>query len=154
MGDNQRGYKYYPDTGFRHKFCIGVHLNVIWTNRIINMADRIEINITTGERTAIPIDDTWILANRSSYLELAWDGGTNTLSAQLKTPLLTDDSRDNVSAVETWIITVGDIEPREISTDSNGQWSQVIPFVDNEQYTVFAERHGTPSNIVIIQDGV
>jgi hypothetical protein len=118
------------------------------------MADRIEINITTGERTAIPIDDTWILANRSSYLELAWDGGTNTLSAQLKTPLLTDDSRDNVLAVETWLITVGDIEPREISTDSNGQWSQVIPFVDNEQYTVFAERHGTPSNIVIIQDGV
>lgn len=119
------------------------------------MADRIVMDLSTREETVVAVDDTWIIANKSRWLELSWDGGTNTLSAQLKTPELTDLSRNDVSEVETWTVTIGETEV-EIATDANGQWNDTLEFADPaQQLTVYAAFEGVrSSNEIIVQDGV
>lgn len=118
------------------------------------VATRIEVNSQTGQAIEIAIDDAWLLSQRSNYLLLSWDGATNTLSAQLQTPILTSALRDDVLEVSTWRLQIGDII-EAIETDINGQWSNTIQFANDEPYNVYAlPRNEGKSNEVTIQDGI
>ncbi len=118
------------------------------------MSTRIEVNSQTGQQVEIAVDDAWLLSQRSNYLLLSWDGMTNTLSAQLQTPILTSTLRDDVLEVSTWRLQIGDII-ETIDTDINGQWSDTIQFANDDPYSVYAlPRTEGKSNEITIQDGI
>ncbi len=115
---------------------------------------RIEVNSQTGQAIEIAIDDVWLLSQRPNYLLLSWTGATNTLSAQLQTPILTSTLHDDVLEVSTWRLQIGDII-EVINTDINGQWSDTIQFANDEPYSVYAlPRTESKSNEITIQDGI
>jgi len=116
------------------------------------MATQLIINTQTNETTSAPVTDQELIDNYPAYLELSFDGTTNTLSAQLKTRFLNNATRNNVSEVSVWRLMIGDTE-YDITTNASGAWSDVIQFVDSEPYDVYALSPDN-SNRITIQDGV
>lgn len=117
------------------------------------MVTKLIINTQTNEGIQQAVTDAQIIASGGYYLELSWDGSTNTLSAQIKSKVLSDgSSRANISETQTWLLQIGDVE-EAIETDVNGAWSDTITFEDSAQYSAYAITPNN-SNEVTIQDGV
>lgn len=116
------------------------------------MTTKLVINTLTGQQTIEAVTDAELIASRMPYLALSWDGTSNTLSAQVQTPVLSDGQRNDVSEVQTWLLMVGDVET-SITTDVNGLWSDTLTFTDDDDYDVYAISPDN-SNTVIVKDGV
>mgnify|MGYP001555605854 CR=1 FL=1 len=108
------------------------------------------IDVSTGETQQVTVTDAELIATRAKYLFFAFDDATNTLSAQLQSCVLSDDTRANVSDIQTWRVMIGDVET-DITTDANGAWSDTVSFVDGASYDVYAIEPDN-SNRITIQD--
>lgn len=87
-------------------------------------ADRVEVD-GDGNLVYVPVDNTWILANRENYLAISGPGSASvgvgfSLTAQLKTPLLVNDTRNNVAQAMNvpLLITIG-TETKEVTIALN-----------------------------------
>ena len=86
--------------------------------------DRLEIDVTTGVQSRIPVDNEWVLANRprtllltASKTEAAVDENV-TITVQLRTPVLVDGTYENVTEA-------GDVLIRAAFNDSNAETETV-----------------------------
>ncbi len=90
--------------------------------------NRIEFDVATQQEQSIAVDDAWILANKEEYLAISGPGSATVevafnITLQLKTPILTNDTRNNVSQprVVTIIVTLnGDIVEATYTLNGSG----------------------------------
>jgi hypothetical protein len=103
------------------------------------------VNSSTGEIIEIAITDEWIKSWRHNEILLSLsalsiisdDIDSATLTAQLVTALLLDDSQEDVLQTRTFRLQIGDIE-QEITLDANGAWSDTITSVVIGSYSISA----------------
>lgn len=106
---------------------------------------RTVVNCTTGEKTEIPVDDAWILANRPSQVIVSLPqanyalSDTPMLSVQLKTPPLTNGQQNNLSENIAISLQIGDVV---VSVNLvNGAWSDSLQFVLAGNYLIKCLSH-------------
>lgn len=90
-------------------------------------ADRLVVDLQTGETRYVPVDNEWVLANRNRTVGLSLDRGQiqangvdkAILSIQYQTPMLIDGSHEPVAEVITLQLQIDD-ETFEVTTDDTG----------------------------------
>ncbi len=119
-------------------------------------ADRVEVD-AHGNVTTITVDDVWILANKPNTLLLsidktqitANDTGSDvaTITVQLRTPILIDDSYDNVVESGDVEIIIEDV-PIAVSL-VKGVGTQELGSVFAKTYTVRGYSHDSTNELTI-----
>lgn len=118
-------------------------------------ADRVVIDLQTGEIREVPVDNEWVLANRDRTIELSLDRGqiqangvdTALLSIQYQTPLLIDGSHDPIREIVTVTIRLGD-EEIEVTTDDQGFAQEPLTAAEPGEYEI--ECFSMPSNVLTL----
>lgn len=118
--------------------------------------DRVVVD-AQGNATLVPVDNTWILANRENYLAISGPGSASvnvgfSMTAQLKTPLLVNDTRNNVQQAMNVVllVTIG-TETKEvtIALNSSGTITDTVTVAYAGTLTVRAK--DMPSDVYSIE---
>lgn len=118
------------------------------------MVSRIIHNAQSGETETIEVDNAWILANRPAQVALNLSNPnpalneTITLSAQLKSHPLTDDSQVNLNDNVAIRLQIGDIV--QDAQLVNGVWSDSLQFVLAGDYTIRCLSHVSNEITVLV----
>jgi hypothetical protein len=119
-------------------------------------ADRVEVD-AQGNATLVPVDNTWILANRENYLALSGPGSASvgvgfSLTAQLKTPLLVNDTRNNVSqAMNVPIIITLETEVKKVTIALNSSGTLTDNFTAAYAGTLTVRAENMPSDVYTVE---
>jgi len=98
--------------------------------------DRLEIDVTTGVQSRIPVDNVWVLANRprtllltASKTEAAVDENV-TITVQLRTPVLVDGTYESITETGDVLIRAAfnesNVETETVTLDETGAGSLVV----------------------------
>lgn len=101
-----------------------------------------------GVLTKVAVDDAWVLANKPRTLLLTADKTTidaadppmdyATITVQLRTPMLTDGSYDNLAVAGDVVVLVDD-EPTTVTLDGDGAGSFTIDSVEAGVFGILGE---------------
>lgn len=116
----------------------------------------LQIDVSTGAMTEVPVDDAWVLANLPERIALTVDKtqiqadgvDTATLTAQLTTPLLTDGSAQPIAESRELEFRVNR-DPITVTLNAAGRATRTFSGLTPGRYEI--ECLTLPGDVVVIE---